>query len=185
MRLLFNDADPLSGQMMMAGAIAVVFYSLSTLSNGLLQGIDRLKVPVKNAAVALVLHIVFLVGCMLFFHLNIFAVVLANAFYALCMCVLNGLAVRRYSGTRQNLKTTYLVPIAASAVMGVAVFGSYRLLELLSGYNAVATIVSIIVGVAVYAVALLLMKGLTEEDLKRFPKGYLLVNIAKKLRLMK
>lgn len=48
-----------------------------------------------------------------------------------------------------------------------------------------ATIVSIIVGVAVYAVALLLMKGLTEEDLKRFPKGYLLVNIAKKLRLMK
>ena len=69
--------------------------------------------------------------------------------------------------------------------MGAVVFGSYRLLDLLLGYNAVATIVSILIGVIVYAVALLLMKGLTEEDLKRFPKGYLLVNIAKKLRLMK
>ena len=112
---------------------------------------------------------------MLFFYLIIFAGVLASAFYALCMCVLNGLAVRRYSGTRQNLKTTYLVPIAASAVMGIAVLGSYRLLELLSGYNAVATLVSLIVGATVSAGALFLSPGLPEQDLPRFPTVSFLV----------
>ncbi len=55
---------------------------MSTLSNGLLQGIDRLKVPVINAAIALGAHVIVLVALMLFFRLNIYAVVLANAFCA-------------------------------------------------------------------------------------------------------
>lgn len=184
MRLLFNDSDVLSGRMMIAGAAAIVFYSLSTLSNGLLQGIDRLKIPVKNAAVSLVLHILFLIACMEFFHLHIYAVVLANSFYALCMCVLNGAAVLKYSGARQNIRKTYLIPLVASAVMGVAVFGIYQLLMMTVKSNAAAVIISIVIGVIVYAAALLLMKGLTEEELKKFPKGYLLVKIAKKFHLM-
>lgn len=184
MQLLFADSDPLSGQMMMLGAISVVFYSLSTLSNGLLQGIDQLKVPVKNAAIALVLHLLFLVVAMEFFHLHIFAVVLANAFYALCMCVLNGLAVARYSGAKQDIKKTYLTPAAAAAIMGVVVYGVYQLLYLLLKSNAISTVIAIIMGVVVYFVALLLMKGLTESEIKKFPKGNLLVNIAKKLHLL-
>lgn len=170
--------------MMVVGAAAVVFYSLSTLSNGLLQGIDRLKIPVKNAAISLVLHILFLIACMEFFHLHIFAVVLANSFYALCMCVLNAVAVARYSGARQDLKKTYLIPILSSAVMGVAVFGVYRLLMSVVKSNAVSVIAAIVFGAIVYAVVLLLLKGLTEEELKQFPKGYLLIKAAKKLHLM-
>ena len=47
--------------MMYVGAVAVVFYSLSTLSNGLLQGIDRLKIPVINAAISIVAHVIVLI----------------------------------------------------------------------------------------------------------------------------
>ena len=73
--------------MMYVGAVAVVFYSLSTLSNGLLQGIDRLKVPVINAAISIVAHVIVLILLMLIFRLNIHAVVLANTFLH-CSCVL-------------------------------------------------------------------------------------------------
>lgn len=52
--------------MMVVGACAVVFYSVSTLSNGLLQGINRLKEPVTNGAFSLVAHIVLLVVLMMF-----------------------------------------------------------------------------------------------------------------------
>ena len=37
----------------------------------------------------------------------------------------------------------------------------------------------------VYAVTLLLFKGLSEEEILRFPKGALLVRIAKKLHLLR
>ena len=90
--------------MMYVGAVAVVFYSLSTLSNGLLQGIDRLKVPVINAAISIVAHVIVLILLMLIFRLNIHAVVLANTFFALLMCFMNSMALKKYSGFKQEIK---------------------------------------------------------------------------------
>jgi stage V sporulation protein B len=187
-RLLFPgtvETAPMAGTMMWVGALAVVFYAMSTLSNGLLQGIDQLKIPVINAVIALVAHVILLVILMLFFRLNIYAVVIANMFFALLMCVLNARAVAKYSGYRQEYSKTFVIPALASAVMGVVTFfvykGSYALIKM----NAVAAILAILVAVIVYAVVLLVFKGLDESDILKFPKGELLVRIAKKLHLLK
>lgn len=184
MLMLFHDSDPISGQMMFYGGVSVLFYSLSTLSNGLLQGIDKLKIPVRNAALSLVLHIVLLVVLMEFFHLNIFAVVIANAFYAFCMCFLNALAVRKYSGVKQNFIQTYVSPGIASIGMGFVVWLCYQLLLKLLHSNMIACISSMIVGVVIYFILLLLCKGISEEELKRFPKGHLLITFGKRLHLL-
>jgi stage V sporulation protein B len=175
----------LAGAMMYMGSIAVVFYSMSTLSNGLLQGINRLKVPVINAAIALVLHVILLVVMMLFFRWNIYAVVLSNVLFALIMCVLNSLALARYSGYRQEIVRTFLIPAICSVVMGAAAWGVYHLLYKISAKNALSLIVAMVVAVVVYAVMMLLLHGLTEKEILRFPKGELLVRLAKKAHLLK
>ena len=41
LQLLFRDSSELAASMLQLGAVSIVFFSLSTLSNGLLQGIDR------------------------------------------------------------------------------------------------------------------------------------------------
>ncbi|MBR4796046.1 MAG: polysaccharide biosynthesis protein, partial [Lachnospiraceae bacterium] len=92
MELLFGDSSDLAANMLIAGSISVAFYSLSTLTNGILQGINRLNEPVKNAIISLILHCIVLAVLMYGFDLNIYAVVYANAFYAFLMCVLNGLS---------------------------------------------------------------------------------------------
>lgn len=171
--------------MMWVGAIAVVFYSLSTLTNGLLQGIDQLKIPVRNAAIALIAHVILLVCLMLFFRLNIYAVVIANAFFAFLVCVLNAFELQRHSGYKQEFIKTFLIPAASAAIMGVIAFGVYTLGFMLLKNNLVCIILSIIVAVVVYAVALLLLKGLSEEEIRKFPKGHLLIAGAKKLHLLK
>lgn len=74
-------SSELAASMLQLGAVSIVFFSLSTLSNGLLQGINRMREPVKNALIALVLHIGLLVVLMYAFQLNIYAVVYANAFF--------------------------------------------------------------------------------------------------------
>ena len=193
MQLLFNDARELPAFLMQIGAVAVVFYSLSTLSNAILQGINRLRVPVTNAIIALGIHIVFLVVLMYGFKLTIEAVVLANAFYALLMCILNNLAIRRYSGYRQELRLTFVIPGICSVLMGVVTFLVYKgidliLLKLFSGTfvaNAIAVIVSTLVSIVVYFVLLILLKGITEEMLLRFPKGASIVRLCRKFRLLR
>lgn len=180
-----KEANQLAARLLMVGAVSVVFYSLSTLSNAILQGINRMKKPVYNAVFALVAHVLLLLILMLAFDLNIYAVVLANAFFSLLMCILNGLAIRNYINYHQEVRKTFLIPLLASAVMGVAVFVFYRLLMLALKSNAVATIASILCGAVVYGIALLLLKGLSEEDLRAFPGGRLLVRIVKKVHLLK
>lgn len=175
----------LATTMMWVGAIAVVFYSLSTLTNGLLQGIDQLKIPVINAAISLVAHVILLIVLMLFFRLNIYAVVIANAFFAFMVCVLNAIALQRHSGYKQEFIKTFLIPALCAGIMGVVSFGVYTLCFMLVKNNLASIVIAIIFAVVTYAVALLLLKGLSEEEIRKFPKGHLLVQAAKKVRLLK
>ncbi len=187
-RVLFPstvETVDLANQMMLYGAIAVVFYALSTLTNGLLQGIDRLRVPVINAAISLVAHVILLMVLMLVFGMKITAVVIANTFFGLLMCVLNATALAKYSGYHQEVKKTFLIPVVCSAIMGVVTVLVYRLLNQATGSMLLALIVSIVIAVLIYAISLMLFKGLTREDLVRFPKGQVLVRIADKLHLLR
>lgn len=183
--LLFSDTDPTSGNMLMVGAISVLFYSLSTLSNGLLQGIDRLRIPVKNAAISLVLQAGFLLAAMQFFRAGIYAVILANAFYAFMMCLLNGLAVKKYSGTKQDVRKTFILPLIGSAIMGIATFIVYKMVVVAIRSNAIATIIAILVAMVVYFVVMLLLGGITREELNRVPHGDRLIRLAEKMHLLK
>lgn len=86
MQLLFGDGGKEIELMLRIGAVSIVFYSLSTLTNALLQGVNRMQAPVKNALIALVLHIIVLLVWMYGLNLGIYSVVIANAFlHSLCV----------------------------------------------------------------------------------------------------
>ena len=181
---LYGSTGTTAATMLTTGAVAILFYSLSTLSNGLLQGINRMREPVKNAAIALGLHLIALLVMMFGLHLGIYAVVYSNALFAFFMCLFNAMSLRKYSGYRQEVVKTFLIPVAASAIMGVVVFGVYKGIFAVIKVNAIAAILAIVIGAVVYGAMLLLLKGLSEEELKKFPKGHLFVRIAKKLHLL-
>lgn len=185
LQMLFHDSSELAARMMQLGAVSILFFSLSTLSNGLLQGMNRMKEPVKNAAIALVLHLLLLVGLMFGLDLNIFAVVIANAAFGLIMCLLNAHSIQKYSGYRQEYRKTFFVPAVSSVGMGIVVWLVYQLLLYIVRINSIATIAAILIGGVVYAVLLLLLKGLNERDILKFPKGRVLVHLAKKMHLLR
>ncbi len=68
--------------------------------------------------------------------------------------------------------------------MGGVVWLLYKLFLYLFRVNAVAVFLSILLGAVVYGVLLLLFKGLREEEILRFPKGRMLVALARKMRLL-
>ena len=192
MQLLFNDPEESSALMLIIGGCSIIFYSLSTLSNGILQGIDQMTVPVKNAIVALFAHIILLFVLMEACNLHIYAVIIANAFYALLMCFLNQSAVLRYSGARIDLKKVLLAPFESSALMGIVVYLIYKMLYGVISISAsarlanmIACIVAIFAGVIVYFVSMFLFRGIDEETLLKFPGGKKLCNIAYRLHLLR
>lgn len=184
MRLLFGDAREMPEFLMQLGAVSIVFYSISTLSNGILQGINKMIIPVRNAIIALAAHIVFLVVLLKVFHLHIYGVVIATAFFALLMCILNGVSVQRYSRYRLNVVKTFVKPAIASVIMGVVVWIIYHFGMKIIESNAIWTILAILVGMIVYAVAIIAIRDFTEEELRNFPKGTTLLRLAKKFHLM-
>ena len=184
--LLFNHPDDLlSGKLMTLGGIAVVFFALSTLTNGILQGIDRLSLPVIHSAISLAVHIVLVIVLVGPLNFGAYGLVIGNVTYGLLVCILNWISIGDILEYRQEIRTTFLMPLAASLIMGLISFGIFKGLNLLTHSNNVSVIVAIIVAIPVYFAALLLLKGVSEEELRGFPKGSLLVSAAKKMRLLK
>ncbi len=182
--LLFSGGDNHTLiQMTLFGSSAVVVYSLSTVTNAVLQGINRMNVPIKNAAISMVLHGVILYVMLRVFKMGIYGVLYANILFALFICILNARTISRYKRYRQEIVKTFLIPMAASAVMGASAYCVYRLCSLILG-NLPSTLLSILVAVAVYFVLLIKLKGVDAREMKSFPGGTRLLTVARKLRLM-
>ncbi len=181
-----------AAMLLMLLAITVVFYSLSTVTNAVLQGIGRVDAPVINALAALVLQSIVLTLLLVYTNLGDVALCLVTILYSLVMCVLNNLVMKRYINVTYDLKKTYLLPGASALVMGVVAFGVHFLCSLLFGkfvgsdyfINLFSTTVSVAVAIPIYFVVLIKSGGASEEDIKRFPKGAGIVRILKRLRLL-
>ncbi|BAK48199.1 MAG: polysaccharide biosynthesis protein [Lachnospiraceae bacterium] len=183
-QLLFHDSSRLAAGLMMLGACSVIFYSISTLSNAVLQAIDQMRTPVINAVISLIVQVVAIFISMFVFDLKIYSVVIANIVFSLVMCILNGRAVQKHSGFRPEVMKTFVKPALAAVIMGIVTLGAYMGIHKVTGHNSIACVAAILVAMIVYSVALLLTKALTEEELKSFPKGTVIIRFAKKLHLL-
>ncbi|NBK92715.1 polysaccharide biosynthesis protein [bacterium 1XD21-13] len=183
LRLLSWNTDPIAPKLFIAGSTAVIFYGLSTLTNGILQGIDRMHIPVCNALISLVLHLALLVVLVQVCKLHIYGVVISYLFFAVMMCILNGLAIRRHLRYHQEVVRTFLIPLVSATIMGLSCWLLYTPLEELIGFR-VAAVICIVLAVLIYGFFLLLLRGITEQELRSLPKGYLLARGLKKLHLL-
>lgn len=178
-----ESLDMASG-LLAALSVTIIFYSLSTLTNAILQGIGKVNTPVIHAVIALVIQVAGLIALFLYTDLELYALAAANAIYSLVMCVLNQLSVRKHLEYRMDVVKLFLKPLFAALIMGAVVFGVYHGLMLLVPVSRVVLLLAISIGICVYGAILLLIGGVTEEELWNFPKGEMLVQIAQKLHLL-
>ena len=183
--LLFRGADPLVFKALTAGCISVVFYSLSTLTNSILQGIGKVMEPVKNATLALLIHLVFLAAILKFTDAKLFGLVAATILYSLLACSFNHISVSKYMSTKLNVKKIYLAPAVASIFMGIVAWGSYQIFYHLIHMNSVSVVLAILLAVIFYAAAILAVGGYTKEEILAMPKGTLILKLAEKLHLVR
>ncbi len=183
-KLLFGSSGDGAAPMMVFSIFTVIAFSLSTISNAILQGIDKLKVPIKNSAISLGLHLIILPCLLIVFKLNIYGVVIGDILFGATVSVLNAMSIKKYLNYRQNMFETFVKPFICAGIMGAGCFGIYKLFNGLIKINAISTIVAIMVAVVIYALMLVITKTVTEDELLSMPKGAMIVKLMKKIHMI-
>lgn len=181
--LFYTQDNAVPAMLLRLGGISVVFFCLSTVTNAALQGMDQMRKPVKNAAISLVIHLVALFIMLVVFKWSIYSIVLSKIVFAGSICILNAHDLRETCGYMQERRQTFVIPAVASVVMSLAALLVHLLCELFIG-DRIATVIAIFAAVIVYALALILLGGVSEREMLEMPKGKTIVKILKKVRLL-
>ncbi len=185
-QLIFRRVEvELPAKMLQIGSIAIIFFVFSTITNGILQGLDKMHIPIIHSAISLAIHIVFMYLLLTYGKIGIYALVIGNISFPLVVCILNWLYIRRLLDYQQEIRKTFIVPFISSLIMGIVAFLAYRGLYALVLSNAISCIVAIILAVFVYFVLLITLKGITEDELYKLPKGKMVIKIARRLFLIR
>lgn len=187
MQFVFGDtgeALTMTSRMMYIGAASIIFFAYSTATNSILQGVNRMRVPVIHGVIALAVYLVLDVVLLMFTPLGVYTLVIGNMIFPLVISILNWRTLRKETGYVQELDRTFLRIGLCTVFMSVLALLIYRGLFFVTDSNTISLCVTIFLAIVIYFVMLLLFRAVEEEELMDMPKGALLVRIAKKFRLM-
>ena len=165
--------DLAAGLMALLG-ICIFLYAIIQYTTALLQAHGFAHVPVINmlsCGIVKLAVVYILVGNP---HLGILGAPIGAVLCYIAIAALNLILIRKLVPQRPALLVNLFRPLLPAALMGAAVYGSYRGLVLLLGADGSRVILCgapVIVGVAVYCVTAVLCKAITAEDCKLLPKG--------------
>lgn len=172
LELIFKDNNYLehTTRILQLGSLSIVLFGLSTISIGLLQGLDLLRVPVKNSLISLGVKVLFNILLLYVFNTNLYGAVITNIIFAGTSAFLNFSAVRKHVNLTVDVYKTIIAPSIASLIMGGVAIALYSLFKLKLTSNASLIIVIPLV-IVVYAIALLKLKTFDEDELSSIPLG--------------
>ena len=181
LRLLFRNSQmyeiEFAAPLLSLMGVSAIFVSLASLINAMLQGIGRTDLPVKYMFVGCVLKVVCNFILVANPNVNVTGMPIGTLVCYFFLVVAGLISLLNITDVKVNLFGVFIKPTIAGAVCGISAFVTYNLLLGTMKVN-FATLIAIGVAIIVYVFVLLLIRGLTKEDVIMLPKGE---NIAKRL----
>ncbi len=182
---------PMASKLLAMLGVTVVFYSVSTITNAVLQSIGRMSLPLVSASAALAVQTIVLVILLRHTKLSVYALVIVSVLYSVLIFLLNEFFLHRYLRLKDDVIRMYVKPIASALIMGSMAYSVYHLCAWLLAkagmtreyfINLAAVIPALIVAVLVYFFILIRSGALTQEEILQLPKGQTIARILRKLR---
>lgn len=162
-------------------AMGIVFLATVQTLTGVLQGVGKQVIPVRNLFFGAIVKIVatyILTGIP---SINVRGAAMGTVMAYFVASLLNLLSVKKYTHTVIDFKLTFIKPLVSATVMGVVVIFAYRFM--LSGLgNSLATLLAIIIGAIVYVCMIFITKSVTLEELEMLPRTDKLISVMKKIK---
>ena len=193
MALIFPNLNPqLAGPLLSTLGLATLFVCMMLVCNSVLQAHGFVSLPVIIMVAGGVVKIITNYNVVIQPTIGIYGAPMGNILcFALCM-TLDLVVMSRVLPRRPKYIQVFAKPLAASALMGLgawAVYGlmsklfeatgifmsadpvTHEVLGLSRTGNAAATLLAILVAVAIYGVLVIALRAITKDDLMLMPKG--------------
>jgi len=179
-RMLF-PTEPEGGYLLQWGGMAVVFLALYQMATGILQGLGYVKLPVIGAAAAAVVKISLNYVLISNPEINILGAVFSTVACYSVAALLNTILLKRVTQIKIDFVSILVKPLICAVGMGIASFGVYEAVFLLTQSNAIGVILAITFGASVYFLGMVLIKGIERSDLEQIPMSGKLIRAMDRL----
>ena len=188
-----SDAISVVAPIMVAYGIATALMAVSTPITNMLQAIGRTDIPVKSVVVGAICKITcnfILVGNP---KINVYGAVVGTILFYVVIVACNLTSLLRISKVKVNWASILVKPLICAALCGVTAFAAYGLLskifpagntDSILNMGTVSTAIAVGLAVVVYAISLLLLKGVASEDISVLPKGEKIAKTLEKYGLL-
>ncbi len=177
---------PRAGPPLAVLAPGLLFLALQQVTSGVLQGLGYTGLPVRHllaGAAAKLFLTWWLTGVP---ALNINGAALGTVAGFLIASLLNLYSVTRLVGPVVDPRRVLIKPLAASALMGLAVRAVHNVVIAVRRSDSLATLAAIAVGMAVYGVLILAFGGFTAREVEHIPRyGPRLAMLLRRARILR
>lgn len=187
------DAISVVTPILISYGLATPIMAISTPTNNMLQAIGRTDIPVKSVIVGAVCKIVcnfILVGNP---KINIYGAVVGTILFYVVIVAFNLISLLRISKVKVHWISVFGKPFICAALCGVTAFAANGLLtrlfpadtsQSILNMGTVSAVISIGLAMIVYVISLLLIKGISREDVSVLPKGEKIAKTLEKYGLL-
>jgi stage V sporulation protein B len=166
-----------AAQILFTMSAGIFFLSASQTLTGVLQGVGKQAIPVRNLMLGIALKIVITWVLTGIPSINIQGAAIGTVVAFAVASVLNLFAARKYTGAEIQIGKTFGRPFVAAAIMGLACKGIYELLRLWIDSNTIPALVAVLTGVLLYGVMILVTKTISRDEVGKLPKGDKLLKV--------
>ena len=175
-KLLFNSnyVDILIN-VLRIGCIAVISFSLSTVTISILQGLGYFNKPVINSFIALIIHIIVMLFLLLFVKIGIYSIIISNIIFSLIVFILNINDIHKLVKYKKTYFKNYFLPFICSFIMGIVSLLFYNLLSntIFPGesfiFLCIKLLLTILISIFVYVTLILSFRVINKNDAEYMP----------------
>ncbi len=184
---------PIAAPIMAVCNYFTFFFAISSPVTNMLQSIGRADIPVKSLLVGSVAKIIADIILVSDPKYNIKGAVVGTILCYVIIVVINLAMLLRISKVRINFVSVFFKPFACAALSTGVGYMAYTGLEHLfpaSDYtqrfngSTISCIISVIIIMIVYLISMLLIRGLSSDDIKMLPKGEKIAKMLEKYKLL-
>jgi len=164
------------GRLLIYGSVVIILMAVVSIQTSILQGIGKLYLVTVYAVLGMIGKIITNYIFVAIPSINILGAILGNAVSFSILLILNYITINKALRVKIKLLSHAIKPIMASVVMAIIAKIMYYNFNIIfsfikQGYfaNAMALLVSMIFAIVTYFFTLILIGGISKEDLEAFP----------------
>lgn len=179
------DIIPIATNLLRTYGFGIFLFASTSPITNMLQAVGRTDIPLKTIAIGSAVKI--LMNFILIGNpaININGAPISTTICYALMLAINLTSLLKVTKTKVNFISIFVKPLVAAASCGITAAFTYMLLTTkMELGGSISAIVSICAGGAVYAVMLVLVKGISKDDLEMIPKGEKIAKVLAKFGLL-